>query len=65
MQYTENFLRCKIENFITNKFDIFNIIFFSDENHSIAKNIDRGYKVGFKGVYMSWTCFPDVFFVSC
>ena len=28
--------------------------------HSIAQNIDRGYKVGFKGVYMSWTCFPDV-----
>ena len=54
-----DFLALKIENFQLKIFDIF-LIF--------AQNIDCGYtleqpryiKVGFKGVYITRTCFPDV-----
>ena len=58
MQQKEIFSAVKIENFI----GFFIYIF--------AQNIDCGYtlepppsffyiKVGFKGVYISWTCIPD------
>ena len=46
-----NFFRSKIDNFQRKNFDIF-LIF--------AQNIDCGYMlVGFKGVYITRTCFPD------
>ena len=62
MQYTEIFSAVKIENFTRKKFDSFNIF---------AQNIDCGYtlepprQVGFKGVYITRTCFPDVSVTSC
>ena len=46
-----NFFRSKIDNFQWKIFDIF-LIF--------AQNIDCG--VGFKGVYITRTCFPDDLF---
>ena len=71
MQYTKTFLALKFENFQLKIFDIFSYFCSNEYPQSMfwSKNKKRVYhckpqfyyiKVGYKGVYITRTCFPDV-----
>ena len=72
MQYTEIFSAIKIENFIgkVSKFLTFLLIeavLMSTHNLCLGSKVRKigipqfdYIKVGFKGVYIAWTCYPDV-----